>query len=92
MRNMERVQTWPALPAVLCSRFILKTRSDTKDMHSDAGAERAMTSIFPARDHITVVAAAEGQGSHHLRETRSPRNTNGLGGDPGGARITKNRI
>ncbi len=70
-----------ALP-MYCVVFSFKDSFDTKDMHSDAGADARYDIDFPARDH-TVVAQLRNKGAIIYAKSLTSE-YNGLGGDPGG--------
>jgi amidase len=65
-----------------CIPFSFKDSFDTKDMHSNAGADARYDIDFPARDH-TVVAELRSKGAIIYAKSVTSE-YNGLGGDPGG--------
>jgi amidase len=65
-----------------CVVFSFKDSFDTKDMHSDAGADAHYDIDFPPRDH-TVVAELRAKGAIIYAKSVTSE-YNGLGGDPGG--------
>jgi Asp-tRNA(Asn)/Glu-tRNA(Gln) amidotransferase A subunit family amidase len=65
-----------------CVVFSFKDSFDTKDMHSNAGADAHYDIDFPARDH-TVVNELRAKGAIIYAKSVTSE-YNGLGGDPGG--------
>ena len=73
-----------------CVPVSFKDSFDTKDMHSDAGADARYDIDFPARDH-TVVAQLRAKGAIIYAKSVTSE-YNGLGGDPGGKNHEKSHL